>query len=247
MARATGAARRVGLSTAREGAACFYTDTIDVPGGLQGLHAVDRYWIVARALGVGDGPRVFTLPVNEESRRRAADALRGSPRPWMVFGVGSRWLTKRWRPAHFAALARKAQSAFGGTVIFVGTADESGLAREVRDGLQGPSLDLSGRTTLPELTAVLERCDVMVANDTGPLHLAAALGRSVIAPYTCTKARLTGPYGSAGAVETTVWCAGSELKRCPRMECMVELTAERLWPRLAGVLTTWQTQRAESA
>jgi lipopolysaccharide heptosyltransferase I len=246
MTRATGAARRVGLSTAREGAAYFYTDTIDVPGGLKGLHAVDRYWRVADALGVGDGPRVFTLPVREDARRAAAAALRGSPRPWMAFGVGSRWQTKRWRPAHFAALARKARAAFGGTVVFVGSADEAELARQAQAGLGGRSLDLCGRTTLPELTAVLERCDVMVANDTGPLHLAAALGRPVVAPYTCTKVRCTGPYGSSGAVATTVWCAGSERKRCPRMECMDELTADRLWPPLAGVLGTWQ-KRAESA
>lgn len=247
MTRATGAARRVGLSTAREGASLFYTDMIDVPGGLQGMHAVDRYWHVATALGVGDGPRVFRLHVRDDARWSAAAALRGSQRPWMIFGVGSRWQTKRWRPAHFAALARKAQATFGGTVIFVGTADEAALAEEVRQGLRGPSLDLSGRTTLPELTAVLARCDVMVANDTGPLHLAAALGRPVVAPYTCTKVRCTGPYGSGGAVETTVWCAGSELKRCPRMECMDELTADRLWPPLAKVLGTWQKQRAESA
>jgi ADP-heptose:LPS heptosyltransferase len=111
----------------------------------------------------------------------------------------------------------------------------------------GPTLDLSGRTTLPELAAVLGACDAMVANDTGPLHLAAALGRPVVAPYTCTKAGLTGPYGSRGAVETAVWCAGSEVKRCRRMECMDELTADRLWPPLAEVLTTWQSRHAESA
>jgi heptosyltransferase-1 len=117
----------------------------------------------------------------------------------------------------------------------------------VRAGLNGPALELSGRTTLPELAAVLQLCDVMVANDTGPLHLAAALGRPVVAPYTCTRARLTGPFGSSGAVETTVWCAGSERKRCSRMECMDELTADRLWPSLARVLTTWRAQPAVSA
>jgi ADP-heptose:LPS heptosyltransferase len=100
---------------------------------------------------------------------------------------------------------------------------------------------------LPELAALLEACDSMVANDTGPLHLAVALGRPVVAPYTCTQARLTGPYGSKGAVETKVWCAGSEIKTCSRMECMDELTAERLWPSLAEVLTTWQMQRPRSA
>jgi lipopolysaccharide heptosyltransferase I len=247
MAKATGARRRVGLSCSREGASWFYTDVVDIPGGLGGMHAVDRYWRVAEAFGVGAGAKRFTVPVSDTARRRADELLRGCARPWLAFAVGSRWQTKRWRTGHFAALARRAQSKFGGTAVFVGTADEAELAAEVRSELTGPALDLSGRTTLPELAAVLERCDVMVANDTGPLHMAAALGRPVVAPYTCTRARLTGPFGSAGAVETAVWCAGSELRRCSRMECMDELTPDRLWPPLVQVLTTWQTQRAESA
>ena len=80
----------------------------------------------------------------------------------------------------------------------------------------------------------------MVGNDTGPLHVAVALGRPVVAPYTCTKAALTGPYGQTrAAVETGVWCAGSYRKRCDRMECMAELTPDRLWPTLREVANAW--------
>jgi lipopolysaccharide heptosyltransferase I len=247
MARVTGAPRRVGLNCAREGASWFYTDVVDVPGGLGGTHAVERYWRVAEALGVGDAPLRFTVPVPDDARRFAAGLLHAWPRPWLAFAAGSRWPTKRWRPGHFAALGRRAQSDFGGTIVFVGAGDEAALASEVRAGLNGPVVDLCGRTTLPQLAAVLERCDVTVANDTGPLHLAAALGRPVVAPYTCTKARLTGPYGSAGAVETAVWCAGSERTSCSRMECMDDLTPDRLWPTLARALSTWPRQQAESA
>ena len=57
----------------------------------------------------------------------------------------------------------------------------------MKDRLAGPHLDLTGQTTLPQLSAVLACADVMIANDTGPLHLAVALGRPVVAPYTCTK------------------------------------------------------------
>ena len=69
----------------------------------------------------------------------------------------------------------------------------------------------------------------MAANDTGPLHLAAALGRPVIAPYTCTKVALNGPYGHAArTAETSLACGGSYLTRCPRgLACMAELTPDR--------------------
>ena len=79
------------------------------------------------------------------------------------------------------------------------------------------------------------------------VHVAVALGRPVVAPYTCTKAALTGPYGQIHrAVETRVWCAGSYRKRCERMECMVELTPERVWPTLREVLHTWYERKCSA-
>jgi heptosyltransferase-1 len=244
MMTATGATRRVGLSTAREGATWTYTDVVAVPD-FNAVHAVDRCWLVAEALGVGDVPKEFHIPILDEARHWAKAATHGYPRPWLMLGPGARWMTKRWPPENFASLARRAWDMFGGTVFFVGGAEETAAARAVRRRLSGPSRDLTGRTTLPQLAALLRRTDLMLANDTGPLHLAAALGRPIIAPYTCTRVRLNGPYPTqAGAVETTVPCRGSYIKRCSRLECMVELTPERLWPSLAEVLRSWRSERA---
>jgi lipopolysaccharide heptosyltransferase I len=236
MTGATGAARRIGLSSAREGARCFYTDVVLVPKRPL-LHAVDRYWLAAQALGAGDGPREFRLPVDEAANAWVLAELRACPRPWLVLGVGSRWPTKRWLPEHFARLATQAQKNFGGSVLFVGARDEVDLADSTAARLSGPVKNLAGRTTLPQLVALLRQADVMVANDTGPLHLAAALGRPVVAPYTCTRVRLNGPYGQAQrAVEARVWCQGSYLKSCRRLECMTALTPDHLWPILEEVL-----------
>ena len=242
MTRATGAARRVGLAGSREGARWFYTDVLADPGRA-GLHAVDRYWLVAQALGAATSPPRFHLPVAPQAAAWAESALAGLPRPWYVLAVGSRWVTKCWPPAHFGSLAGRAQAEFGGSVVFVGGPEETPLAAQVMARLPGPTLDLTGRTTLPQLVATLARADVMVGNDTGPLHVAVALGRPVVAPYTCTKAALTGPYNQAHrAIETRVWCAGSYLKRCDRMECMAELTPDRLWPTLREIVSTWHEQ-----
>jgi heptosyltransferase I len=241
MTIASGAARRVGLGSAREAASAFYTDVIRVPD-FHALHAVDRYWLVADAFGVGHLPKRFRLRLPEAEQRWAVRLLRTCPRPWMALGVGSRWRTKRWPPEHFAALARRALEYAGGTLLFVGGCDETPLAQATAKRLTGNVRDLTGCTTLPQLAALLAAVDLMVANDTGPLHLAAALGRPVVAPYTCTKVLLNGPYGAAaGAVEARVWCQGSYLKRCGRLECMAELTPDRLWPVLEGLLRTWKS------
>ncbi|MBY0525177.1 MAG: glycosyltransferase family 9 protein [Gemmataceae bacterium] len=240
MTLATQATRRVGLSSAREGATWFYTDRVPVPD-FDAIHAVDRYWLVAEALGAGDVPKTFHVPIGEAAQTWAGDALAEHARPWIAVGVGSRWMTKRWPPEHFATLVHKAQERCGGTAIFVGGRDETELARKVARRVRGSSCDLTGRTSLQQLAALLQRVDVMIANDTGPLHLAAALGRPVVAPYTCTKVRMTGPYGAeSGAVETRVWCQGSLVKRCDRLECMTELTPFRLWPVLQKALEPWE-------
>jgi lipopolysaccharide heptosyltransferase I len=243
MCAATRAARRIGLSSAREGSRWFYSDVVrdDL-----GLHAVDRYWRVAEALGAGDGPKRFVLPIARQARdwvdtlSTQYSVLRNSTAPLLVVASGSRWPTKRW--PHFAGLVNRAQRAFGGAAILVGSAEEISLSRTVAAQISGPCLDLTGRTRLPQLVALLDRADVVLANDSGPLHLAAALGRPVVAPYTCTKVAKHGPYGQVGAVETSIWCGGSYLKRCSRLECMAELTPDRLWPALEQVLTRWASR-----
>ncbi len=245
MCWATGARRRVGLTTAREGARFAYTDTLSVPN-VANMHAVDRYGLAASALGC-EWTGKFVVPVSESARQAAAGRLVNLARPWLFFGVGSRWVTKRWPPAHFAELAARAQKLSGGTALFIGGPEDSPLAQETIRSIAGPAVDLTGQTSLAELPALLERADVMIANDTGPLHLAVALGRPVVAPYTCTRVRLTGPYGAYNqAIESKVWCAGSCIKECSRMECMAELTPDRVWPVLRRHLEQWQS-RSRSA
>lgn len=237
MMAATRAERRVGLDTAREGASWTYTDVLAV-GERNAVHAVDRSWRVAEALGVGAGPKEFHIPLTDEARNWAEDVTCGYPRPWLMLAPGARWKTKRWPPEYFAELACRFWDHFGGSVFFVGGDEERAAASAVRQRLCGPARDLTGQTTLPHLAAVLARADMMLANDTGPLHLAAALGRPVVAPYTCTTVRRSGPYGcERGAIATTVACAGSYRKRCSHRRCLAELTPERVWPTLFAALS----------
>src|SRR5207244_8144227 len=88
MAAVTGAARRVGLSSSREGAALFYTDVIADDWN---AHAVDRYWRVAAALGAGAAPKRFDVPLEPDALAWADCRLARLPRPWLVFAVGARW------------------------------------------------------------------------------------------------------------------------------------------------------------
>lgn len=247
MTAATAAKRKVGFANAREGAVHLYTERIDVPDADQ-IHAVDRYWRIAEYLEAGTRPKRFVVPVRDAEREAVQKELGSLPRPWYAVAVGAKWITKRWPPRQFGELIAKAQCEFGGTAIFVGVFEDSTLSAEAMQSLSGPSRDWCGQTSLPKLAAVLSLCDVMIANDTGPLHLAAALGTPCVAPYTCTKTVLHGPYTSmSGGVETAVPCAGSYLKQCPNGTiCFQDLSVSKLWATLGEVMHQWAV-RSRSA
>jgi ADP-heptose:LPS heptosyltransferase len=94
------------------------------------------------------------------------------------------------------------------------------------------------------MVALLALADVVLANDTGPLHVAVALGRPVVAPYTCTQIAKHGPYGRSGAVATQVPCAGSYLKQCDQRICLDDLTPAQLWEPLHAAVQTWTRRSA---
>jgi lipopolysaccharide heptosyltransferase I len=230
MTAATAAPVRLGMADAREGARWFYTHRVDA--SRMHVHAVDRVMRVARFLDAGgDSPR-FDLPISPEDERWAERAISGLPSPRIVLNLGARWLTKRWPPAHFAEIARRAHAEFGAGVIAVGARED----RESVDSLAKsicppPLLDLCGQTTLLKLGALARAANVFVSNDTGPLHLAAAAGARVVGIYTCTDPVLTGPFGPhAVTVKSCVWCAPSFIRKCDRLECMTELSPDRVWP-----------------
>jgi heptosyltransferase I len=230
MTAATRAKVRVGVADAREGARWFYTDLIDAPR--LGLHAVERVQRVAGALNADASKPRFNLPVSEPDRRWARQILAEVRSPRIVLNVGARWETKRWPPDHFATIGRRASRELGAGLIAVGSAADRPLVDQLSRALGPvPLLDLCGRTSLIELAALAAESDLVISNDTGPLHLAAAAGARVVGIYTCTSPKLTGPFGPRVAtVQSCVWCAPSFVKKCYRLDCMSELTPNRVWP-----------------
>lgn len=240
MTKATAARRMIGFANAREGARFAYNEAVEIADADQ-IHAVDRYWRIAEYLNAGMGVKKFIVPLNVGIQEKLRAEWEAYAKPWYAVAVGAKWLTKRWPTHQFAKLIQQAHKQFGGTVFFFGVKEDSELSQQViqqMPGVANHAYDYCGKTDLPTLAAALALSDVMIANDTGPLHLAAALKVPCIAPYTCTKVRLHGPYTSmAGGIETNVACKGSYLKKCPNnLQCFEELTPDRLWPSLDKLL-----------
>jgi heptosyltransferase-1 len=215
MAAATRAKVRVGM--------------VDAPR--LGLHAVERVLRVAAALGADVSEPCFNLPIAEKDRSWATEVLAAVPRPRVILNLGARWLTKRWPPEHYAEIGRRAVAQFGAGLIAVGASEDRPLVDALaRHTAPLRVLDLCGQTRLPQLAALSLEADLMISNDTGPLHLAAAAGARVLGIYTCTSPNLTGPFGpQAATVQSCIWCAPSFLKNCNRLDCMTQLSPDQIW------------------
>lgn len=243
MVQATGAKWKLGLASAREGSRWFYTHVL--PDDLWNMHAVDRYWLAAEALGAGAQRKQCKFPNLDAERNRWLATLASLPRPWVAMNLGTRWETKRWPVRHFAVLGQHVTMTSGGSIILVGGPDETALADDFRKSWSNHVYSTVGQTSLRDLVAILSLADSVISNDSGPLHLAVALGKPVLSPFTCTSSIRTGPYGQpSGVVSTSVPCAASYLKECSHMSCMLELTPTRLLPALDQLLKTWQRYTA---
>jgi ADP-heptose:LPS heptosyltransferase len=231
MTFATGAPVRVGLADAREGATWFYTHRIVAP--IDTTHAVDRLLAIASAVGAGADVSPV-VAIGPDDREWARSTLAGVGRPRLAINLGARWETKRWPPQHFAEIARRAFATRGAGLFALGAPEDRPFVHELGAYLHPiPILDLCARTSLSQIAALAEESDVVLSNDTGPLHLAAASGARVVGIYTCTSPELNGPYGPrAVSVQSDVWCKASYLVRCSRLECMSELTPDRVWPKV---------------
>jgi len=229
MAMSTGCRVRIGPGDGREGSTLFYTHLtprLSVP-----THAVERNWAFARMLGSGDVPCRGRLNPSEAAITEASALLAGRAPPFWILAPGARWVTKRWPVAHFFEIGKRLLENHGGTVVIVGAADETEITGKLADYFSTSCLDLGGKTGLNGLAGLLHLADLVVGNDSGPLHLACALGKVVASPYLCTRIDLTGPYGQfQRAVSSPVSCQGSLFRKCPtKQECMAALEPGILW------------------
>lgn len=162
------------------------------------VHVVDQYLSLLSPLGVPATPAEFHVPVRPKADRCMADFLGEhgvkSTDRIVALNPGAGRPEKRWPVAHFRALAERLGTEGEARVLLLWGPDEIHMARQIGDELSTRPL-LAPPTDLDELAALLRRCSLMVANDTGPLHLAAALGTPALGLFGPTRAARNGPYG----------------------------------------------------
>ncbi len=239
VARMARGGKKIGPSFQREGARFFY----DAVAGVRNKdrHAVDENLDVVRHLGLPVLPVAFPIhfpaPIVEPVAPRVALV------PW------SRWNNKNWPISRFIDAARQMQLEFGASIFLFGSQSERVGCEEVRSVLTatpgaGPVVNLAGMTSLVEMGGWFSRMNLVLANDSGPLHMAVALGIPVVTVFGPTDPKRTGPYGVGRHVlSSKIDCSPCLGKVCrlPRVECLERVTVEQVMGAVRDVLSVKKT------
>ncbi len=224
MAWKTGAAVRIGFRKAREFAPVFYTHRVDI--GTTEQHAIERYLSIAEQLGCPRGPVEFVFPHDYTDRSHVASMVPLTTK-YAVLLPGTNWVTKRWPVEHFAALVQPLKERFGLETVVAGGAYEASIVGQIK-----PAYDVTMKTTLRQLVALLERADLVIANDSGPMHIAAALGKPLVTMFGPTNPVRTGPYGRMDSVvRVGLPCSPCYSKKCSHISCLNWLYPEMVLKR----------------
>lgn len=235
-----GIARRYGYAT--DGRVFFLTDPVAVPDRATLIHQVGYYWNLLKPLGLAGEPSAPALVISagEERTMESKLASAGIGPADVVIGVnpGSTYgSAKRWLPERFAEAARRLidrvrkDEGKEAAVIILGAKGEESLGKTIATLVEAKSVVLSGTTTIRELMAATKRCRLLLTNDTGPMHIAAAFGVPVVAVFGPTDWRTTSPYGQEQSiVREPVDCAPCFLRECPiDHRCMTRVPVERVY------------------
>ena len=246
----SGGRRRLGYDSLQEMSGLFYNEKI---GEEMGKHAVDRYLDFIRHLAGGGRERAdcltaapsFTIAIGEEERRRvemlldehtalltAGERLGGDrngsgggekrERRFVAVNPIAFWETKLWEEEKFAELSDRIWREMGLRVILTGGAAEP--LNRIRARMKTEAINLGGRTTLRELAYLYRQAALVITTDSGPMHLAAAVGTPLVALFGPTDPLRTGPYGPGHRViRLGLACMPCFRKRCETRRCMKEI------------------------
>ena len=200
-ARCARGGRRIGPSYSREGAHLFYHEIAGRKD--KARHAVEEALDFVRHLNIEVGAPEF--PVSFSAMEPAGNS------PRVVLAPCSRWPTKNWPPERFILVGRGLKERAGATLFLVGAPGDRAVCEQIERGIGAGVVNLCGRTSLVELGSLMQQMNLAITVDSGPMHMAAAVGVPVLAVFGATDPKRTGPYGKAHRVLVT---EGLECRPC---------------------------------
>lgn len=165
--------------------------------------------------------------------------LRANQRLLIGVNTGGGWYTKRWGLDRFAQLADRLVEEYGATIVLPWGPGQLPEVEKIRSLMKREAV-IPPQTTLKQLGALLQRCSCVISNDSGPMHIAAAVGTPVLGIYGPTSPLLQGPFGEKHLIvsKTGLDCLGCNLTKCPiGHPCMLELSVDSVMEGVRQLLT----------
>jgi heptosyltransferase I len=225
------ARRKIGFTGGKEGSMLFLTDR-PYPFDYN-RHALDRYLLAAEYLGCSTNSWKGEIPIQERDKERIDRLLTEHFRPedtFVAINPMARWITKLWDEERFTSLTGRLQEELSCKVLFTGSLADRPVIDRIIESTNPRPLNLAGRTTLRELAYLYTRCRLIVTTDTGPMHIAAAMGVPIVALFGPTAPWRTGPYGKGHTViQERLECSPCFKKKCSHLTCMKSITVEKVF------------------
>jgi lipopolysaccharide heptosyltransferase I len=213
----------------------------EIHPGPTDIHTVERNLAVIRYLGGNVENPQFKFRIPEAQKEDLQTRLEGlgiSPaEKLIVIHPGAGWLSRRWPVPRYAELINKLHDDLPARLIVVGGAEggskEDQLFQELFALIRVPVVNLVQQVNLKQLIALLERAHLFVGNEAGPMHLATALGKPVVAIIGPTRPELTGPFGpKTGIVRKAVECSPCRERNCTDLTCMKAVEVSHVYEAL---------------
>lgn len=254
LALLSGIPERIGYS--RDGRGLLLTKAIEFDDNSKKLHHIDYYLDLLDRSGFKTKkyqPWIY-LTLNE--RIEARNRLRDLKQPVIAINPGATYgSSKRWHPERFAEVAVRVIHELNGSVVILGGPSETGIAEEiiklissqfsaclpVGKVLSSQLLNLSGKTSLRELAAVISECDLLITNDSGPMHVGYAVGTPIVAIFGSTSPEHTGPIGKNDiAIRKDLECSPCFERECKKnnLKCMDLITADEVFGSVKKLVCT---------
>ena len=193
----SGAPIRVGYNSEDRWRGRLYTRIVQADRFI--MHTAQYHLAAVEALGLAGGTPVPHITVTRDARHAAQRLLQEvqiePDRAFVCLHPGARWWFKAWPGQRFAALADRIQTQSGTQALFLGGEQDRQIMEEIARSMTSPCRSLAGQTRLQELAAVLERASLMITNDNGPMHMAAAVGTRVVGLFGPSNPAIWGPWG----------------------------------------------------
>lgn len=232
--------KRIGPSFHREGSVLFYKAVAGTRN--KNRHAIDEIMDVVRYLNLPELPPAFPMTVPLQ--------LVSEPSPRIALLPFSRWPSKNWPLMSFARVGHELQENLGASIYIMGASGDHLPGAEIARELGGRAINLAGKTTLPQLAGLLREMDLVITNDSGPMHLAAVMGAPVLAMYGPSDPVRTGPYGHNHCVlKGKLRCQPCFSPRCRFRDnsCMLTITPESVINAAMAMLSKTAGNNEKSA